>query len=113
MIQPADFEGLSIDDRLDLADAIDASIDPAVAARIQMESAELNVLLQRALQLSVDERIELVGSIWNGVAGSQDEIPIPDWLGEELDRREAEVDADPDEGVPWEVLRQELRERFR
>ena len=37
-----------------------------------------------------------------------DELPIPDWHREELDRRLAEDDADPEAGAPWEEVRSRL-----
>ena len=37
-----------------------------------------------------------------------DELPIPDWHREELDRRLAEDDAEPEAGAPWEEVRARL-----
>lgn len=113
MIRAADFLRFSIDERIDLVNALWESLDPVVAVRITAHYATLDPLLQEALRLPRDARIDLAMDIWESISASPDDIPTPDWLVEELDRREAEADADPDEGVPWEVFERELRERLR
>jgi putative addiction module component (TIGR02574 family) len=61
--------------------------------------------------LSVDERIALMGRLWDSLE-PDDAAPMTPELAAELARREAESDADPDEGVSWESLRKELLDRL-
>lgn len=61
-------------------------------------------------QLSVAERLDLIGELWDSIPDSLDELPIPAWHREELERRLDAADADPDGAVPWEEVRQRLRE---
>jgi putative addiction module component (TIGR02574 family) len=65
-------------------------------------------LLAAARKLSVTERIELAEAIWDTVAEEADAIPLSDELRTELDRRLADMEADPDAGSPWEEVRARL-----
>jgi putative addiction module component (TIGR02574 family) len=62
--------------------------------------------------LTAQERIALIGRLWDSldpVAAA----PISPALADELDRRESEADADPEAGIAWGALRDELRARLR
>jgi putative addiction module component (TIGR02574 family) len=61
--------------------------------------------------LSAQERIALIGRLWDSLDPAV-AAPLSPALAAELDRREAEADADPDEGIPWDALREELRTRL-
>ena len=62
-------------------------------------------------QLSVAERLDLIGVLWDSIPDSLEELPIPEWHREELERRLAAADADPDVAIPWEEVRQRLRKK--
>jgi putative addiction module component (TIGR02574 family) len=70
-------------------------------------------LLDEAKSLSLRERIELVEAIWDSVAEDADleSVPVPEWHREELDRRLARVESDPDAGSPWPAVRNRLERR--
>lgn len=61
--------------------------------------------------LTAQERIALMGRLWDSL-DSAAAAPVTSALADELDRREAEADADPSAGVPWDALRDELRARI-
>ena len=61
--------------------------------------------------LSVEQRLELIGELWDSIPDSVDELPVPDWHREELERRLAAADADPDAAIPWEQVKKRLREK--
>ena len=67
--------------------------------------------------LSVDERLQLVGDIWDSIAeeanGNPDVLPLTDEQKAELDRRIAEYDADPSGGLPMDKALEDIRARFR
>jgi len=46
--------------------------------------------------LSVEQRLELIGELWDSIPDSPDELPVPEWHRAELKRRLAAADADPD-----------------
>jgi putative addiction module component (TIGR02574 family) len=62
-------------------------------------------------QLSVAERLDLISELWDSIPDSLEELPIPDWHREELERRLAAADADPGAAIPWEEVREGLRKK--
>jgi putative addiction module component (TIGR02574 family) len=62
--------------------------------------------------LSAQERIALMGRLRNSLDAAL-AAPLSTGLVAELPRREAEADADPDAGISWAALRDELRARLR
>jgi putative addiction module component (TIGR02574 family) len=61
--------------------------------------------------LSVEQRLELIGELWDSIPDSLDELPVPDWHRQELKRRLAAADADPDAAIPWEEVKRRLHEK--
>ena len=72
-----------------------------------------STLLEEAEKLPIEERLELVEALWDSIAADAgvDRLPLPQWHLEELDRRIAEFDADPEEGSSWEDVRARLERR--
>ena len=64
-------------------------------------------LLSEILRLPPEERIELLGEAWDAIAASPEDVPIPEWHVEELERRLAEPDA---KYIPCEEVRDRLRD---
>ncbi len=62
--------------------------------------------------LTAEERIALIGRLWDSLDPAA-AAPLSPSLAADLDRRETEADADPDAGIPWAALRDELRARIR
>ncbi len=70
-------------------------------------------VLAAANALSIDDRIRLAEAIWEGI---QPEEPIPELTEaqkQELDRRLAELEAHPDDVVPWEEVKAQAQARLR
>ncbi len=63
------------------------------------------------LKLSVTERIQLVEDIWDTVAEVPDEVGLTCEQKAELDRRLDAYHQNPDEGSPWEMVRERIRSR--
>jgi putative addiction module component (TIGR02574 family) len=61
--------------------------------------------------LTAEERIALIGRLWDSLDAAT-AAPLSPALAAELDRREAEADADPEAGISWSTLRDELRARI-
>jgi putative addiction module component (TIGR02574 family) len=61
--------------------------------------------------LSVQQRLELIGELWDSIPDSLDALPIPEWHREELERRLAAADADPEAAIPWEEVKRRLRKK--
>jgi putative addiction module component (TIGR02574 family) len=61
------------------------------------------------LKLSVAERIQLVGDIWDSIAAdAPGSVELTEAQRRELRRRLAEHDADPGSAIPWAQVRDEL-----
>jgi putative addiction module component (TIGR02574 family) len=61
--------------------------------------------------LSVEQRLELIGELWDSIPDSLNELPVPEWHRKELERRLATANADPDAAIPWEEVKKRLREK--
>jgi putative addiction module component (TIGR02574 family) len=62
--------------------------------------------------MSIEERLALAQQLWDSVATDLERQPLTTAQRTELERRIAEADANPAEGVPWEVVRAEARARW-
>ncbi len=63
--------------------------------------------------LSFEDRIALVQDIWDSVAIEAGLLPPSASECEELDRRIAEDDATPDDGVSWETVKAQAVARWK
>jgi len=59
--------------------------------------------------LPIAEKLRPVQSIWNDIASSPDEIPIPAWVLEEAQRRRYEMIANPEIGVTHQAIWDRIR----
>lgn len=62
--------------------------------------------------LTAEERIELIGRLWDSLDPTT-AAPMTDALAAELDRREAETDADPEAGESWSSIKRNLAKKLR
>jgi putative addiction module component (TIGR02574 family) len=74
-----------------------------------MTKAELR---SQALQLPVDERLELAEALWESLDQEAVEPALPEWQRTILEERIAADDAAPDEGSPWEEVKQRILSRL-
>lgn len=63
-------------------------------------------------RLSVSDRLLLVQQIWDSIAAEPTQLPLTDAQREELERRIADDDANPDDTVPWEEVRDQAIARW-
>ena len=66
-------------------------------------------LLALALQLPLDERTLLAEKIWDSLPEEVRSADLTEEEKAELDRRIAEMEANPDAGSSWEEVRARLR----
>ena len=64
-------------------------------------------------ELTVEEQIDYVQSLWERIAATPDQVPVPDWHREVLDERVKDFEANPDAGESWDVVRDRLRDNLR
>lgn len=60
------------------------------------------------LNLSVEERIELVGEIWNSIAAVPEQVELSPEVRELLETRLEEFRRNPDSGATWEEVKARL-----
>ena len=63
-------------------------------------------LRDEILRLPADERLKLLEDLWDSL--SPDDVPMPDWHKEELDRRLDEPA--PGSGQSWDEVRAKLHD---
>lgn len=61
--------------------------------------------------LSAKQRLELLERLWDSL--SEEDIPLTDAQRAELDRRLEDMERNPGDAEPWEVVRERLRKRLR
>jgi putative addiction module component (TIGR02574 family) len=66
-------------------------------------------LVSEILALPVEERVRLVDAIWDSISAVPEALPLTQWQREELDRRLAEFDADPEAGSTLEEVFARIR----
>ena len=62
-------------------------------------------------RLTVEQKLDLIGLLWDSIPNNGEGLPFPDWHRRELKKRIADADANPGAMIPWEELRAELRGR--
>ena len=62
--------------------------------------------------LSVEEKLDYLQSLWDRIAASPESIPVPDWHRESLDERMKDLEASPDTGDTWDAVQERLRRKF-
>jgi putative addiction module component (TIGR02574 family) len=66
------------------------------------------VNLTELLQLPIEERLKLVEALWDSIAEFPEALELSAAQKQELDRRLAAYESNPDAGVPWAELKQRL-----
>lgn len=63
--------------------------------------------------LSIDEKIDLVQSLWQRIAAKPEALPVPEWHRQILRTRVLEYRAAPAAGDSWSEVRRRLEEKLR
>jgi putative addiction module component (TIGR02574 family) len=63
------------------------------------------------LNLSISERIQLVEDIWDSIIELPEAVILTDDQKRELDNRLDAYHLDPNEGSPWEEVRERIQKR--
>ncbi len=66
-------------------------------------------LVAEILALPVPERVRLVEAIWDSISAVPEALPLTEWQKEELDRRLAEFEANPEAGSTLEEVFARIR----
>ncbi len=63
--------------------------------------------------LSVDEQVEYVQSLWERISARPGDVAVPEWHRAEIRERLAQLDANPQVGRLWSEVRDELLRKLR
>ena len=63
-------------------------------------------------ELSAEDKIDYVQSLWDRIAASPEELPVPEWHKQIISERLAAYRANPSEGRTWEQVRTDLEQRL-
>ena len=66
-------------------------------------------LIAEILALPFAERVRLVDAVWDSISAVPEALPLSQWQKEELERRLAEFEADPDAGSSLEEVFARIR----
>ncbi len=65
----------------------------------------------QVLKLSIAERIQFVGDIWDSIAIVPENVPLTEQQQEELDHRLEAYHKNPQAGSPWIQVKRKLNRR--
>lgn len=68
-------------------------------------------LTRRALELPIDEQLDLAQTLWEHASPPADEFALSPELAELLEERLQEARENPDAGIPWEEVKARLLRR--
>lgn len=72
----------------------------------------MSVPVASVFDLSPAEKLQLVQDLWDDLAAQPENVPIPEWHIEELERRGALYDANPEAVISWEESKRRIREKY-
>ena len=63
-------------------------------------------------ELSVDEKIDFVQTLWDLIAADPRQVPVPDWHRDVLRDRLKAHQSDPDAGESWPKVRERIEQNI-
>ena len=67
------------------------------------------VPLSELQRLPFHERLQMVEDLWDSIALEENDLSVPQWQRDELDRRARNFEAHPESGIPWETAKDLIR----
>ena len=64
-------------------------------------------------ELTVEEKLDYVESLWDRIAARPEAVPVPDWHLEVIEQRTLKGHAGSHKGRSWDDFREELRTKLR
>jgi len=62
-------------------------------------------VLEQAMHLSVQEKLDLISALWDSMAEHPEHIPVPEWQLNELERRIESQQVNPQPGESWDDIK--------
>jgi putative addiction module component (TIGR02574 family) len=71
-----------------------------------------DILIEQASKLSAADRLRIAEALWQSAWDEQADLPITPQQRQELDRRLADYDVDPNRGDEWQIVRDRLEKKL-
>jgi putative addiction module component (TIGR02574 family) len=71
----------------------------------------MSALPEELLNLSVEDRLQLLDQLWESIRQQPDSLPLTDEQRSELDRRLEEHQRHPEAAQPWPAVMEKIRDR--
>lgn len=68
----------------------------------------MNTQVSEILELSGAEKIQIVEDIWDSIIQNPEQLPLSEKEKGELDKRLADYEANPADGIEWETLKKNI-----
>lgn len=68
----------------------------------------MTTALRELEMLPVSERVQLVKDLWDSIARSNAQLPVPQWQKDELARRKQNFLQNPDSGRTWDEVKRDI-----
>lgn len=68
--------------------------------------------VESIFNLSPAEKLQLIECLWDNLAAIPSDVPVPVWQKDELARRRANLERQPDSGISWDEVKARVRSRF-
>jgi putative addiction module component (TIGR02574 family) len=72
----------------------------------------MSTQISALLELSPDEKLDIIEALWESLSQSPELIPIHDWQKQELDRRQALYEANPEPFLTWEEVQTNILAKY-
>lgn len=69
----------------------------------------MSVSREELRKLPLAERLDLVAELWDSIARESEQLTLTQAQMDELDRRFADYERNPEQGVAWEEVRDRVR----
>jgi len=63
-------------------------------------------------ELSAEEKLDYVQSLWDRLSASPEEVPVPEWHKQIVNERFAAYRANPDAGKTWEQVQVSIQHKL-
>jgi putative addiction module component (TIGR02574 family) len=67
--------------------------------------------MESVFDLSPTEKLQLVEDLWDDLAANPGDVPVHPWQVAELERRRANLEANPATGLSWDEVKRRVRAR--
>ncbi len=72
-----------------------------------------DAIIQEINKLNLSEKLLLIEDVWDSIAQSNSELPMPEWQKQELDKRYKEYKAGTQNLHDWQSIHEEIRNKYK